>query len=282
MVSWRSIALLMVAAATLQAQAADRPTGFPVACARAEVQVMLLGTYHFANPGQDVIKQDIDDVLQPKRQAELEELVSRLASWQPDRIAVEQSISRTDTVNARYARYLAKALAPSRNEVVQIGFRLASRLGHDAVYPIDDDSFLDLNDSLRAVDLRRPELKRTRDSISAILQKEAVATNAWMRTTTIREHLIHLNSDSALHRGNALGMFGGYLSAGEGQNYGGPQFLTQWYARNFNMAHNLTRMLRPDVRRILVIVGNGHVPPLRNLLDEAPQFCPVSPLTILR
>ena len=282
MVSCRSIALLMTSAATLQAQTADRPTGFPATCAPAEVQVMLLGTYHFANPGKDVIKQDIDDVLQTRRQTELEELVSRLASWQPDRIAVEQSISLTDTVRARYARYRAKTLAPSRNEVVQIAFRLASRLGHDAVYPIDDDSYLDLNDSLKAVDQRRPEFKRTRDSISAILQSEAVTRNAWMRTTTLREHLLRLNSDEELHRSNSLGMFGGYLQAGEGQNYGGPQFLTQWYARNFNMAHNLTRMLRPDVKRILVVVGAGHVPPLRNLLDEAPQFCPVSPLSFLR
>jgi hypothetical protein len=282
MVSRRSIALLMAGAATLQAQTADRPTGFPAACAQAEVQVMLLGTYHFANPGQDVIKQDIDDVLQPRRQAELEELVSRLTSWQPDRIAVEQPISRTDTVRARYARYLAKALPPSRNEVVQIGFRLASRLGHDAVYPIDDDSGLDLNDSLKAVDQRRPEFKKTRDSIFVLLQKEANARNEWMRSTTIREHLLRLNSEEALRGGNSLGMFGGYLQAGEGQNYGGPQFLAQWYARNFNMAHNLTRLLRPDVNRVLLVVGSGHVVPLRNLLDEAPQFCPVSPLSHLR
>jgi pheromone shutdown protein TraB len=48
------------------------------------------------------------------------------------------------------------------------------------------------------------------------------------------------------------------------------------------MAHNLTRMLRPGVWRIVLVVGSGHVMPLRNLLDEAPQFCPVSPLEILR
>jgi hypothetical protein len=243
---------------------------------------MLLGTYHFANPGRDVIKQDIDDVLQPRRQAELEDLVTRLASWKPDRIAVEWPISGTDTARARYARYLARTMPPNRNEVVQIGFRLASRLGHEAVYPIDDDSYLDLNDSLKAVDQRRPEFKRTRDSIDAVLQNEAATTNAWMRTATLREHLLRLNSEKALHTGNSLGMFGGYLQAGEGQNYGGPQFLAQWYARNFNMAHNLTRMLRSDVKRILVLVGSGHVPPLRNLLDEAPQFCPVSPLSVLR
>ena len=110
---------------------------------------MLLGTYHFANPGRDVIKQDIDDVLQPKRQAELEDLATRLASWKPDRIAVEWPISQTDTVRARYARYLEKTLPPNRNEVV------------------------------------------------------------WMRTTTLREHLLRLNGDDALHDGNSLGMFGG-------------------------------------------------------------------------
>jgi len=45
---------------------------------------------------------------------------------------------------------------------VQIAFRLAARLGHAAVHAIDDDSFLDLNDSLRVTDQRRPEFERTR------------------------------------------------------------------------------------------------------------------------
>jgi len=278
----RSLLFLLLGTTALQAQTMDRPTGFPAVCDQAEVQVLLLGTYHFANPGRDVVKQDIDDVLEPRRQAELEELVQRLASWKPDRIAVEWPFSRTDTIGARYAKYLAKTLPPSRNEVVEIGFRLASRLGHEAVYPIDDDSYLDLNDSLKAVDQRRPEFRKTRDSIVALLQKQGDILNAWMRTTTIREHLVRLNGEEALRGGNSLGMFGGYLQAGEGQNYGGPQFLAQWYARNLNMAHNLTRLLRPEVRRVLVIVGSGHIPPLRNLLDEAPQFCPVSPVSLLR
>ena len=279
------IAFLLVIAAPRYAsgQAADgRPTGFPVTCAPGEVQVMLLGTYHFANPGRDVIKQDFDDVLQPRRQAEIEDIAGRLASWKPDRIAVEWPWSFMDSTAARYARYRAGMLAPSRNEVVQLGFRVAARLGHAAVYPIDDDSFLDLNDSLRAIDRRRPEFKRARDSITSILQSAADSTNAWMRQTTIVQHLRRLNSDQALHGGNSLGMFGGYLAAGEGSNYGGPQFLAKWYERNLNMAHNLTRVSTAGVRKILVIVGAGHVPPLRNILDEAPQFCPVSPLPYLR
>ncbi|HEY5545319.1 MAG TPA: DUF5694 domain-containing protein [Gemmatimonadaceae bacterium] len=278
----RGLFALAATASAAPGQATDRPTGFPATCATNEVQVMLLGVYHFANPGRDVIKQDIDDVLTPQRQRELEDLATRLAAWSPDRIAVEWPWSFADSTRARYDRFRAGTLAPNRNEVVQIGYRLAARLGHAGVHPIDDDSFLDLSDSLRAIDQRRPEFKRTRDSIVAILQARTDSVNAWMRQATIVQHLRRLNTDEALHNGNSLGMFGGYLAAGEGANYGGPQFLARWYERNFNMAHNLTRLLQPGVRRILVIVGAGHVPPLRNILDEAPQFCPMSPLSVLR
>jgi hypothetical protein len=46
-----------------QGTTAEAPTGFPARCAPSEVQVMLLGTYHFANPGLDEVKQHVDDVL---------------------------------------------------------------------------------------------------------------------------------------------------------------------------------------------------------------------------
>ena len=44
----------------------------------------------------------------------------------------------------------------------------------------------------------------------------------------------------------------------------------------------LRRALRPGTRRVLVLVGSGHVPPLRNILDESPELCPVSPLPYLQ
>lgn len=259
----------------------DRPTGFPTECRAGEVQVMLLGTYHFANPGKDAIKQNVDDVLAPHRQRELEDLVQRLARWEPDQVAVEWPFTFADSTQARYERFKAGALAPSRNEVVQIGFRLAGRLGHPAVYPIDYQMRIG-NDSVSAVFARRPHLKRASDSLMRSMQALADSEGVRMRQTTIVQHLRDANTDEALHAGNSLGMFGTLLPVGDGENYGGPQVLAKWYERNIRMAHHLTRVLRPGTDRVLVIVGSGHVPPLRNVLDESPQFCPVSPLPYLR
>lgn len=275
------LALSVGATAAGGQTAEDRPTGFPMVCAPGAVQVMLLGTYHFANPGQDAVRQQVDDVLTPRRQAELEDLVSRLARWQPDQIAVEWPLSFADSTQTRFERYRAGTLAPSRNEVVQIGFRLGVRLGHQAVYPIDYQMQI-WNDSINVLAQRRPDLRHARDSILAVAQAVADSNALRMVDMSIIEHLRAANTDEALHGGNSLSMFGGFLPAGDGENYGGPQLLAKWYERNIIMAHHLTRILRPGTERVLVIVGSGHVPPLRNILDEAPQFCPVSPLPYLR
>lgn len=60
-----------------------------VAGATAKVPVMILGTYHLDSPGRDLQNLKVDDVLTPKRQKELDELVRKLAAFQPTKIAVE-------------------------------------------------------------------------------------------------------------------------------------------------------------------------------------------------
>jgi hypothetical protein len=241
---------------------------------------MLLGTYHFANPGRDEVKQQVDDVLAPERQKEITELVEKLARWSPEQIAVEWSSTDSASLRAQFVSFRAGTLAPSRNEVVQVGFRLAARLGLPTVETIDHQMRIG-NDSAGALLARRPDLKEITERASAAAQRESDSHAAAFRRLSIVHQLVEANSDSALHAGNSRGMFGALLPLGEGSNYGGPQILARWYERNVIMVHHLYRTLRPDTRRVLVIVGSGHVPPLRNVLDEAPQLCPISPLPYL-
>jgi hypothetical protein len=266
--------------ATAMSAAADRPTGFPAECAPGEVEVMLLGTYHFEGSARDAVSGPSQDMLGSTRQAELEELVTRLAAWSPEQVAVEWPAEQADSTTARYARYLAAhGATTSSNEVVQVGFRLARRLGHPTVYPIDHMLPLS-SDSIAPLLARRPALQARQDSVNAALRAESVRARA-APPVPITSRLHAMNTDSALHAGNSGAMFA-WLPVGEGNNRGGPELLARWYERNLYMAHNLTRVRRPGVRRMLLLVGAGHVPPLRTILDESPEYCPVTPLPYLR
>jgi hypothetical protein len=137
------------------------------------------------------------------------------------------------------------------------------------------------NDSIGALVRRRPDLQRLSDSLDKALRENARAEEEREARMTIVERVRATNTDAALHAGNSGSMFH-YVIGGEANNRGGPQLLAKWYERNFYIAHNLTRVLRPETRRVLVLMGSGHVPPLRNILDESPVFCPVSPLPYLQ
>ena len=263
-----------------------------------QIAVMLLGTYHMDNPGLDTVNIDADDVLAPKRQAELEDLVDRLAPWEPDRVAVERPTDSAEPLNECYDSYRLGAVAygdevsmealhprrtemttESRSEVIQIGFRLAERCSHERVYPVDSPMSL-YNEQLEELEADgfEPPVKADVDlpdfaAMEAELERELVSS-------TIREYLVFLNQESAL-RQNHLGMFGDLIRRGRGANYGGPDALATWYTRNLRIVHHVWRAVEVGDERVLVLVGSGHVRVLRQLFAEVPQFVPVSPLSLL-
>ncbi len=117
-------------------------------CEKGQIRVMVLGMYHMGNAGRHVVESEVDDILSPRRQREIEILVKNLAKWKPDIIAVEFPAEKEDELNALYKEYAkggkafdredeSRPILSSRNEVVQIGFRLAQYLNHEKLLAID-------------------------------------------------------------------------------------------------------------------------------------------------
>jgi hypothetical protein len=104
----------------------------------AHAEVLVLGLYHMANPGHDIFNTQADDVRAPKRQAEMQQLIEVLKRFQPTKIAVEADVYSKRT-SETYAKYVAGRHELTRNEIEQIGFRLAREMGHKTVYPVDVD-----------------------------------------------------------------------------------------------------------------------------------------------
>lgn len=264
-------------------------------CSSEQVQVMLLGTYHMDNPGLDEVNVDADDVLADERQRQLRDLTDHLADWNPDRIAVERPYDEFEAVNRLYERYRSGEYAydreetfpaphPIRNdtdsecrsEVVQIGFRLADRLNHDQVFPIDEhpeepdpDPFAE-----RGTD-PAPKTAVTPPDPNVIQRED----DERLESSTIPEYVAWMNSEDKL-RDNHDVMFDGGIRTAD-RPFGSPVLIADWYDRNLRMIHHLWRALKSGDERMLLVVGSGHIRVLRHLLNEAPMFCPVSPLPYL-
>lgn len=184
-----------------------------------------------------------------------------------------------DTLQTAYERYLAAdGETDRRNEIAQIGFRLARRLGHETVYPFDYRMGIG-NDSIGAYLGRNPDAARARAARSQEIQQSLVAEDSLLRRVGLVEYYRYINSEERIRSGNEL-MYRA-IALGDGANYGGPRMLSRWYDRNFRMVHHLTRLSDDAGNRVLVLVGSGHVLPLRHILDVSPGLCPVSPLPYL-
>jgi hypothetical protein len=114
----------------------------PAAAPRA-VPVMILGTYHFANPNLDLVQTDFDDHTSERRQREIQEVCDLLARFAPTKIALEAS--NDEALQRDFEAYVRGERELGVNESEQLGMRLAKRLGHARVFGIDHPMGLDLD-----------------------------------------------------------------------------------------------------------------------------------------
>ena len=225
---------------------------------RARAEVLVLGVFHMANPGRDIVNAQVDDVLAPRRQAEIAELIAVLKTFQPTRIAVEATFG-DDVMSKRYSDYLAGKHELTRNETQQIGFRLARELGHTTVFAVDADGefpFPRLVDYAKA-NGRMPEHDAIMTDVGAMVK----AQNAYLASHTILETLLYLNSDEKV--AEAVGYYFRQAHLGEAWNWAGADLVADWFRRNMRIFTNIMRIAGSPNDRVLVIYGSGHLGWLR-------------------
>lgn len=243
----------------------------------AGAQVLVVGSYHMSNPGLDAVNIKADDVLAPKRQAEIEALAARLASFRPTKVAVEIPWGRDSTSNALYRRYLAGSHTLDRTEMQQLGFRIAKAAGLPRIHGVDYD--LDVNLAgvmVWALTHGQPDLASAAQTLSARLIAEA---DSMMRHATVGQIIGALNSARA---DSAHGIYMAALRVGADTSYPGATATARWYERNLKIASNVLRLVESPSDRVLVIIGAAHGPILRDVLARVPGVRLVPPGDALR
>jgi hypothetical protein len=226
----------------------------------AQARLLLLGTYHFANLGLDYVQMEVVDVLSEAKQQEITAVHHTLATFQPTKIAVEAPYDKAESLNQQYAAYRAGSHQLTRNEIEQLGFRLAAQLNHDQIYAIDHPGkHIPFDAALAYAEEHQPDfLTKFQETIARWEAK----SSQLQQTASMQEILREYNSPVFIADNHQL-----YLdltAVGAGDTYIGAEALAGWYDHNIRIFANLRQIMQPD-DRVLVIYGAGHLAILHEL-----------------
>lgn len=246
-----------------------------------DIQVMILGVYHFSNPGLDEHNVEVDSVLTPTRQAELHTVARALAAFAPTQIMVETVPPGPDYRVAEYERFSPEMLQQDPNEIVQIGYRIADRLGLEHVLGIDVQSAAGEEDYFPIGKVRSAAAKSGQTAILDELNEEvggAVARFGESQSTrSIADLLLEIN---ATDFAGGQAYYDAMLPIISGEELAGAHLNARWYARNVAIYAKLMRNAKPG-DRILVVYGAGHTPWLRHFATTIEGHRYVDPVPYL-
>lgn len=250
--------LAMAAAAATAAQAQEQPA------------LLVLGSAHFGNPGRDSINMDVEDVLSPARQREIEAVVQQLAAFRPTRIAIEVPSTQQEAVDERYASYRNGQYELTRNESDQIGMRLAARLGHERIYAVDWNALAP--GELVDYDWHTYGQQNGHEDLIAAITDPVRARrfSPELKEQSIGAWLLQLNDPDALQLSHRT--YFDIASVGDGENLIGATWVGTWYARNLKIYGRLVDLAPTANERVLVIYGQGHAYLLRQFAREHGHF----------
>lgn len=253
---------------------------FSFVSAQEKVKVILLGTYHFNNPGNDMIKQKDRNILSKESQQDLEEITNKIkaSAYKPDQIFVESNFNKRNELNANYQSYLkdqyhkfTDTIKRERlkryyieGETFQLGYRLAKKLEHQELYPIDSMIEMRFDILLKEVNAN-PALKEEFSKINASLSDNC------LEKSNLSDIFICINEKSNLDKNSGF-----YISFANkvmtNKDYLGSNLVTDWYKRNLVMYANIQNQLKPHTKTILVLVGSGHAAILRQFFEVDKNF----------
>jgi Family of unknown function (DUF5694) len=252
---------------------------------RLPSKVLLLGTFHFGYPNLDGHKTDSSkfiDVKSPQRQMEIEELAEVIRRFKPTRIYVESS--HQPWIDSLYKEYLNGSYQLGRNEIFQLGFRIARQMNHTQLYAVDTWPFS--NEHYK----RFPIIDSLWNDNSAV---DSLRDNYWAAqyktfydvgdsvelVLTMLENFLLMATPEVVQR-----MHGHYLASGFAkESTAGADILSLWwYNRNLRIFNNILRTKPAANDRIVVLFGNGHTPILKHCFYSSPEFEVVELKTLVK
>jgi len=236
------------------------------------VDLLLIGTFHFHNPGGDIAKVKSFDILSSAAQAELETMTGKLARLKPTKFFVEWPQNEQAELDEVYRQYLGgpekyEAFVKAtykpkqydfflKNEIVQLAFRTGKKAGLTKIYALDYNKTEFPFDSVQKA-MKEAHQDALRQSVDAAIKNEENSFNQKVATYSLTQLLLDQNDPASLRSNKSI-----YLNilnrAGTVTNFAGAYLVSEWYRRNLYMYSIVQKSVTPDDSNVLVLVGAGH------------------------
>lgn len=244
----------------------------------SDKQVMLMGTFHFENPGLDVVKTDVIDVMSKTSQQYLQGLAERISAFKPQVVMLEFDPDETAAINQEYQQYLAGQLKLPVNEIYQIGFRVAKLSGVKKLVSLDERSVQWQGDALFSYmgehdqDMAQKVQAKIADLTAQLNQDQQTLDLAALLGKSNAPVMDQLNKGFYLYT-NAVG-------AGDG--FAGADAAASWWHRNFRIYAKIQQQVHRH-GRVFALAGQGHTAIIRDLIawDEEVSAADVGPVLSL-
>lgn len=239
--------------------------GSPLVTAKDQspAQVMLFGTFHFENPGLDLVKTDQINVMTYENQAYLEALTDKLSKYNPTVVLLEFGPEREPEMQERFRQYVDGKYQLTSNEIYQLGFRIANRSDAETIHGFDET---DIHWQAKPLfEYLEKEDTITGARMSAVLEELTIADQKAHTSLSLRELLVRANDARRDAQNRSLYLLTNHV--GENKNFVGADAAASWWHRNFRMYALVQRHAKPG-ERVLVIGGQGHIAILRQLLAD--------------
>lgn len=247
----------------------------------SDPQVMLVSSFHLANNNRDLINLPIENVLVPRRQEEIEQLVDNLARWQPTKIIVEWPRAEQVGLDKRYRKYLNGEFELSAKEQDQIGLRLAQALGHTKVYAVDwNESFPGEQTDYDFLSWARENGQV--DRVNALVHEGQAKSDQQaetMRQQSIVEWYFDLNQPEVREKDHRV--YFDLATFGNNEHNPGASWVGGWYGRNLRIFNNIRDVVEQG-DRILILYGSGHTYLLDRFFRESALAEVVDPRPYIR
>jgi hypothetical protein len=248
-----------------------------------QTRVMTLGTFHFAYPNLDAVKTaeaDQISVLDEPYQSEILAIARAIMDFRPTIIAVEALLENQGRLDSLYELYRKGEWTLQRNEIQQLGFRIAAEAGLERLWCVDDQGrhydnvWSTFSDSTR--------MARLSDYWENFPDSAYLVPHPNDRVSSIIEHLISGNDPEHVKERLGVYLLNPFKYEETPGDFFGTDFETgRWFNRNLRIFRNIQRIPFTPEDRILVIVGREHLNLLNPLFDASPEFELVSPLPYL-